>query len=474
MDDKTSRNLQYPSRTNQNIATVATHPSQSNVAGSVSLPLQPIVNSQASAIISGLPTAFLAPLFSAYPSTAVQQPIGSNLNSVPVRPLISYPVAQADQNMLMNSLVNSIRNEAGMQSINTTVNQQVSSANQKLQQNSNSGQSFTFPQTQLAAYTSSSQSALASTSRLNEEGDDDEEKDEKDLFVDFNTDETQRNQRNKLSRHVTSVVSHFTSSNEGYQRLLNEIDDLLMVVQMNGLLTYTSPAITKILGYTDDECVGKEISLIINDLDNIHYQEKLVAASSDKKEYTGYARFKSKNGYQVLLEIKTQPIQDQGNVKYFIQTAREYRSKATLSIDSMLKLRLDNFKLKKSLEKTLLERGLDPTKHPLLAGTLQTTVDITNQLQATNESQFIPEFLHEMARKYSDQASTDESSVMSMLPSQMAQMPGFFPPQLPMHLPMGVAKKRPKLEELFCRQCGTTNSPEWRRGPDGPKTQVLH
>jgi len=37
-------------------------------------------------------------------------------------------------------------------------------------------------------------------------------------------------------------------------------------------------------------------------------------------------------------------------------------------------------------------------------------------------------------------------------------------------------KKRGKQhqEDLFCRQCGTTNSPEWRRGPNGPKTYSIY
>ncbi|KAI8812757.1 hypothetical protein BJ742DRAFT_791690 [Cladochytrium replicatum] len=31
-------------------------------------------------------------------------------------------------------------------------------------------------------------------------------------------------------------------------------------------------------------------------------------------------------------------------------------------------------------------------------------------------------------------------------------------------------KRQIPQEELYCRQCGTTTSPEWRKGPDGPKT----
>lgn len=35
-------------------------------------------------------------------------------------------------------------------------------------------------------------------------------------------------------------------------------------------------------------------------------------------------------------------------------------------------------------------------------------------------------------------------------------------------------KKQKVIEtELFCRQCGSDSSPEWRKGPEGPRTYVF-
>lgn len=31
-------------------------------------------------------------------------------------------------------------------------------------------------------------------------------------------------------------------------------------------------------------------------------------------------------------------------------------------------------------------------------------------------------------------------------------------------------RKEEQLNEFLCKECGTADSPEWRRGPSGPKT----
>lgn len=64
-------------------------------------------------------------------------------------------------------------------------------------------------------------------------------------------------QKKDFSRHVHAVISHFTSTKEGYSRLLHEIDDFVHVVDIEGFLKFVSPSITKFLDYTQNEAIGK-------------------------------------------------------------------------------------------------------------------------------------------------------------------------------------------------------------------------
>jgi len=43
-------------------------------------------------------------------------------------------------------------------------------------------------------------------------------------------------------------------------------------------------------------------------------------------------------------------------------------------------------------------------------------------------------------------------------------------PESPFDQGFGKSHKRPKVDEYMCTDCGTLDSPEWRKGPNGPKT----
>jgi hypothetical protein len=71
------------------------------------------------------------------------------------------------------------------------------------------------------------------------------------------------------------------------------------------------------------------------------------------------------------MEVKGKPFPEthaEGEVQYIVHCAREYRSKGSLSVDSIIELRLENLRLRKQLEESLLARGADPRLHPLLKG----------------------------------------------------------------------------------------------------------
>lgn len=174
-----------------------------------------------------------------------------------------------------------------------------------------------------------------------------------------------------LSRHVTSVISHFTATTEGYKRLLNEIDDFLHVVSPSGVIMYCSPSVKRFLGYSADDLAGHHISEVLHREDRQLLFRHINTCLVDRREYFIYIRYQKKTGDFVLLEVRGRPLLNgqAGEIKSIIHTGREYRSKASLSIDSLLEYRIENLRLRRQLENELRKRGTDPPTHPLLQNT---------------------------------------------------------------------------------------------------------
>ncbi|KAI9351124.1 hypothetical protein DFJ73DRAFT_377737 [Zopfochytrium polystomum] len=183
--------------------------------------------------------------------------------------------------------------------------------------------------------------------------------------------------RAPLSRHVTSVITHFTASREGYRRLISELDDFLHVLSPAGVFLYVCPAAHRHLGLHPDESesslLGRHVSDYLHPEDRelvLSAVRRCVEETVERREFSLFCRFRRGTEF-VVMDLKGKGFPEKfedGPVQYIVQSAREYRSKGSLSIDSILELRLENLRLRRRLEETLLSRGVvDPAAtHPLL------------------------------------------------------------------------------------------------------------
>ncbi|KAJ3031308.1 blue light receptor [Rhizophlyctis rosea] len=62
-----------------------------------------------------------------------------------------------------------------------------------------------------------------------------------------------------ISRHVTSVLNHFTSSPTSYARLLSELADLLLVINESGSIMWAGGACERLVGFEASELLGREM-----------------------------------------------------------------------------------------------------------------------------------------------------------------------------------------------------------------------
>ncbi|KAJ3303138.1 hypothetical protein HDV03_004126 [Kappamyces sp. JEL0829] len=175
-----------------------------------------------------------------------------------------------------------------------------------------------------------------------------------------------------FSKHVTSVISHFTSSKDGYARLLNEIDDFVHVVNSSAFIYFASPSSMHLLGYSQDEVI---------DLAHKSDVATLRTYLGQRSEFLCYVRYVGKTGLVKLVEVRGTPYSPPellvlpsvntaggiGESQMFILAAREYASKASQSLDSIVELQVETLQLQHQLETVLRSQGKDISGHPLLS-----------------------------------------------------------------------------------------------------------
>ena len=124
---------------------------------------------------------------------------------------------------------------------------------------------------------------------------------------DSNLDLKEEDLRAGLSRHVSSVISHFTSSKDGFSRLLNEMDDFIHCIATKLDFLYANPSCNKAVGYSQDEIVGTPLKDVVHQDDWIFFVEYIKNSIDTQQEFLTHCRYISKTGNIKLMEIRGKP-----------------------------------------------------------------------------------------------------------------------------------------------------------------------
>ncbi|GES79824.1 white collar-2 [Rhizophagus clarus] len=258
---------------------------------------------------------------------------------------------------------------------------------------------------------------------------------------------------------------------------------------------YCSPSSTELVGYTPEELVNRTITDFIHVDDVDMFLRDFTLAVQNKTSFTIYYRFRKKDDKFIILEVNGHPYfgenNSTGNCKCFFSMGRTYPSKTTAMLDSFLELKVENENLRRQLRELI-----GPSETPAEASgsgsisaanaTTSTTVGSTSGT-IIPESRSVENLLHDtsnplelltglryqedMASSLATPSSRDDNHLSTQISSQSEPAPQLSTttttsPSKPRK------KKKPKVEEeeYVCTDCGTVESPEWRKGPQGPKT----
>lgn len=240
------------------------------------------------------------------------------------------------------------------------------------------------------------------------------------------------------------------------ERILEDIHGLVHVLSMSGSILYCSESCLDMTGYQSQEVIGRSLIEFLHMDDRDAFMSHFSLACTSLTRMKTYFRWRKKDNTYLLLESIGQPKQNYDQFS-FIAIAQPCSSKTKNLYDTCLELRTENTWLKERL-KYLLSQEQEPS-HPLPI--MSNPTPVIDEMDTLDKGWVTPS------------SSCDIHDFLNTLQPDSVFGP-FYPSSNSSSSSSGDPwKRRKKYREhrhYVCRDCGTTASPEWRKGPIGPKT----
>lgn len=293
------------------------------------------------------------------------------------------------------------------------------------------------------------------------------------------------------------------------QRALAEMTDMLLLLRRDGTVLYASPSCKWITGYESKQIERDALSRFIHDDDKSVFTRQLEECIATARPLRCQFRFYKPNNTFCVIDAHGHPhIKNENNTcNGVFLVCRPYPTKSSALLDSFLEHKIENIRLNQRISQLRAEEEED---------TNASRQAYLKQISGPSaQRQNLPPFGSYDAtgsgeeNESSDTVNTDDGEPGSLLESTMRQaqdmthidgiemMTGlrYREGERSHGLSTGMRQgclvncdidtatieqqvqsaqeidRRKRLKgEYLCTDCGTSDSPEWRKGPDGPKT----
>ncbi|RPA80639.1 hypothetical protein BJ508DRAFT_210016 [Ascobolus immersus RN42] len=317
-----------------------------------------------------------------------------------------------------------------------------------------------------------------------------------------------------------NTLTEFTKRKNWPQRLLEEVPDFMHVLSPDGKIVYAAPSAKQVTGFAAEELIGKTLGDFLHDDDRGLFWRKFNACVSNEggEEFRMFYRFRGRDGNYAVFDVTGHPHfntigatsqRSAGECSGFFMAARPYLQRNSELIDSFLEHRIENERLMQRVADLKREEedevssyaspartysestprndgymgmrsphgiipGMSPngvslTKHNLdTIANVDSIGDKMHRFEGSTRTEAIEMFT---GLRFADGERSKGISTGDTSPALIRGDAGVPIPLEPHHRQMGDKKKKMKMtEEYVCTDCGTLESPEWRKGPKGPKT----
>lgn len=331
-----------------------------------------------------------------------------------------------------------------------------------------------------------------------------------------------------------STLTEFTKRRNWPAKVVEELKDFLQILDANGRIKYASPSVLGVTGYSIEEIQDKFLRDFIHPDDRGVFVAELNESIASGNTLRMFFRFKKKNNEYAIFETvghahiaaaKFAP--NPNNQSPFCQAvfmmSRPYPTKNASLLDSFLEHKIENERLKRRIAELRHEEehdandaqtawlmsqesrsdmtprseahgnGSTPYRRGPPAGNLSPSEHNALNIALTKEnlegvaSGSRSDSLRDKMARYEGSSHTDTIELLTGLRYYEGERSkgittGNASPTLikgdagiaiPLDRDPRTGEKKKKLktsDEYVCTDCGTLDSPEWRKGPSGPKT----
>jgi len=303
------------------------------------------------------------------------------------------------------------------------------------------------------------------------------------------------------------------------ERVLEEMKDMLVLLNAQGRIIYASPSSMQITGRTAEQLEGSHLSQYIHESDKAIFLRDMDDAVATDRPFRAHVRFQKTTDTYCLMEIHGHPhiaSQNESQARHtsteerctgFFLMCRPYPTKNSQLLDSFLEHKLENIRLVQQIAKLKQEEEEEANMSRLSYPNVEqhkplvensTTAQIIQSEQDSSETA--------AANSNSDDSDDESGDSFADNPPQnegishiegIEVMTGLYygDGERSQGLSTGLRKgrlvhcdidittaadqarnaqegdRRKRLKGgRMCDDCGTDDSPEWRKGPNGPKT----
>ncbi|KAI6005803.1 white collar 2 type of transcription factor [Pisolithus albus] len=289
----------------------------------------------------------------------------------------------------------------------------------------------------------------------------------------------------------------FTKRKRWADLLINELSDaIIFVLSGDAKVWFCGRAVIELLGWRDTELIDRNFLEFVNAEDQQAFHVAFQDSLHTRKEMNSYVRLQCKNGFamqhfpqsQVLFELKGYPLylENETSPRCFLAVAKPYPSRNVAMLNTFLELKIENERLQRRLAELRVRtsspaiptaegstsngytsHGLPttggsaagvPRSYPQVVqathyqSSRQPWDDFTQQANQIRATRYDPHSTHLVRGQHTSPGpqSVEDASDDTLRRKKMRKSHG--------------------TEQYVCVTCGRTDSPEWRKGPQGPKT----
>ncbi|KAI1355401.1 hypothetical protein F5Y01DRAFT_174770 [Xylaria sp. FL0043] len=331
-----------------------------------------------------------------------------------------------------------------------------------------------------------------------------------------------------------SALTEFTKRRNWPAKVVEELKDVLYILDANGRIKYASPSAYSVTGYQPEEIVDTFLRDIVHpdDIGTFNSEMNECIATGNplrifyrmKKQDQQYAIFEAV-GHAHIAAAKFAP--NPSNRSPFCQAvfimSRPYPTKNASLLDSFLEHKIENERLRRRIAELRREEeeeeasqqswlqdtrsDVTPSDDTIMSSTpggpifKQVTIDaqsmppperplngaLTRENLEGATAGNRPDSIGDKMARYEGTSHTDTIEMLTGLryvegersrgittgSSSLTLIKGDVGIAIPVDRDPKTGEKKKKLkiaEEYVCTDCGTLDSPEWRKGPSGPKT----